>query len=51
MYMLLYMAMRQLWKENERSRIRVVQLDNLRGLQKKSIRRMNKVPNARIREL
>ena len=37
-----------IWKE-ERSRIRVVQMDNLRGLV--GIRRMDKVPNARIREL
>ena len=31
------------------SRIRVVQMDNLRGLL--DIRRMDKAPNARIREL
>ena len=36
-------------KEKERSKIRAVQMDNLRGLL--SIRRMNKVPNARRREL
>ena len=38
-----------IWKENERSRIRVVEIDNLRGLL--GIRRMYKVLNARIREL
>ena len=34
-----------LWKEKERSRIRDVQMENLRG--SLSIRRMDKVPNAR----
>ena len=38
-----------LWKENERSRIRVVQMDNLRGLV--GIRRMDRVPNAGIMKL
>ena len=37
-----------IWKE-ERSRIRDVQMENLRCVL--GIRRMNKVPNARIREL
>ena len=37
-----------LWKEKEISRIRAVQMD-LRGLL--GIRRMNRVPNAQIREL
>ena len=37
-----------LLKEKERSRIRVVQMDNLRGLQ--GIRRMDRVPNVWIRE-
>ena len=36
-----------IWKENERSRIKVVQMDNFRGLL--GIRRMDKVPNTRIR--
>ena len=36
-------------KEKETSRIRAIQIDNLRGLL--GIRRMDKVPNARIREL
>ena len=38
-----------LWKGEERSRRRTVQIDNLRGLL--GIRRMNMVPNVRIREL
>ena len=38
-----------LWKEKERSRVRVVQMDNLRGLL--GIKRMDRIPNARIREL
>ena len=38
-----------LYKEKERSRIRVVQMDNLRGLL--GIRRMDTVLNTRIREL
>ena len=38
-----------LWKERERSRIKAVQMDNLRGLL--GIRRMDRVPNAQIREL
>ena len=37
-----------LWKEKERSRIRAVQIDNLRGLL--GIKRMDRVPNVRIRE-
>ena len=36
-------------KEKERFRIRTVQMENLRGLL--GIRRMDKVPNASIREL
>ena len=38
-----------LWQEKERSWIRAVQMDNLRGLL--GIRRMNRVPNTRISEL
>ena len=38
-----------LWKEKERSRVRAVKMDNFRGLL--GIRRMDRVPNARIREL
>ena len=36
-----------IWREEERSRIRDVQMENLRGLL--GIRRLNKAPNARIR--
>ena len=36
-----------IWRKKERSSIRVVQMDNLRGLL--SIRKIDKVPNARIR--
>ena len=45
----LYGSGTMLWKENERSRIRAVQMGNLRGLV--GIRRMDRVPNARIKEL
>ena len=38
----------RIWREKERSRIRAVQMDNLRDLL--GIRRMDKVPNARIRK-
>ena len=38
-----------LWMEKERSRIRAVQMDNLRGLL--GIRRIDKVSNAQTREL
>ena len=38
-----------MWKEKERSRIRTLQVDNVKGLV--GIRRMDKFPNARIREL
>ena len=44
----MYGSETMLWKE-ERSRIRALQMDNLRGLP--SIRRMDIVPNVRIREL
>ena len=37
------------WKEKERSRIKAVQMDTLRGLL--GIRRMDRVPNTRIRKL
>ena len=42
-------AIKMKWNEKERSRIWDVQMDNLRGLL--GIRRMDKVPNARIRQL
>ena len=35
-----------IWRENKRSRIRAVQMENLRGLL--GIRRMDRVPNAQI---
>ena len=37
-----------LWKKKERSRIRALQIDNLRGFL--GIRMMDIVPNARVRE-
>ena len=46
---LMYDSETMLWKEKERSRIRAVQMDNLRGLL--GIRKMDRVPNARIREV
>ena len=46
---LMYASETMLWKEKERSRVRAVQMDNLRGLL--GIRRMDRIPNARIREL
>ena len=49
MPVLIYGSETMIWKENERSRIRAVQMDNLRGLL--GIRRMDKVLNAWIREL
>ena len=38
-----------IWREKERSRIRAVQINKLRGLL--GIRRMDEVPNACIRQL
>ena len=38
---------KMIWRGKDRSRIRVVQMDNFRGLL--GIRRMDKVPDARIR--
>ena len=45
----MYGSETMLWKEYERSRVRAVQMDNLRGLL--GIRRMDRVPKARIGEL
>ena len=45
----MYGSETMLWKEKEGSRFRAVQMDNFRGLL--GIRRMERVPNARIREL
>ena len=47
--LLTYGSETMLWKENKRSRIRAVQMDNLRGLL--YIRRMDRVQNAEIKEL
>ena len=46
---LMYVSETVLWKEKERSRMKAVQMDNLRGLL--GIRRMDRAPNAWIREL
>ena len=46
---LTYDSKTMLWKEKERSRIRAVQMDNLRGLL--GIWRMDRVLNEQIREL
>ena len=44
----MYGSETMLWKENERFRIRAVQMDNLIVLL--GIRRMDKIPNARVKE-
>ena len=44
---LTYGSETMIWKEKERSRIKAVQMENLRSLL--GIRRMDKVPNERIR--
>ena len=46
---IMYGSETMLWEKKERSRVRPVQMDNLRGLF--GIRMMDMVPNARIREL
>ena len=46
---LMYGSETMLWKEKEKSRVRAVQMDTLRGLL--GLRRMDRVPNAWIREL
>ena len=43
MPVLMYGSEAMIWKEKEKSRIRAVQIDNLRGLL--GIRRMDKVPH------
>ena len=45
---LTYGSKEVIWREKDRSRIRAVQIDNLRGLL--GIRRVDKVSNARIRQ-
>ena len=49
MSVLMYGSETVIWKGKERSRIRDVQMNSLRGLL--GIRRMDNVPNAQIREL
>ena len=46
---LMYGSDTMMWKEEERFRIRAVQMDKIRSLL--GIRRMDRVSNARIREL
>ena len=46
---LMYGSEIMLWKEEARSRVRALQMDKLRGLL--GIKRMNRVPNAWIREI
>ena len=46
---LTYGSETMLWKRKERSRIRAVQTDNLKGLL--GITRVDRVPNARIKKL
>ena len=46
---LIYGSETMLWKEKERSRIKAVQMDNLRCFL--GTRRMDRLPNARISEL
>ena len=46
---LMYGSETMLWKEKERSKVKAVQMDNLKGLL--GFRRMDMVPNAQIREL
>ena len=49
MPVLIYGSETMLWKEKERSRVRALQVDNLSEFL--GIRRMDRLPNARIREL
>ena len=49
MPLIMYGSQTILWNDKEKSRIRAVQMHNFRGFS--GIRRMDKVPNARIREL
>ena len=44
---LMYGSETMLWKEKERSRIKAIQMDNLKGIL--GIRRMDRVPNTQIR--
>ena len=49
MPVLMYDSETMIWKEEEKSRIRAVQMNKIISLL--GIRRMDRVPNARIREL
>ena len=49
LYLFLCIVVRQCYEMRKRSRIRSVQMDNLRGLL--SIWRMDRIPNVQIREL
>ena len=46
---LMYGSETMIWMEDERSRIRAVQMDKIRSFL--GIRRVDRVPNARIREM
>ena len=46
MPVLMYGSKTMIWKEEERSRIRAVQMNKIRSLS--GIRRIDRVPNARI---
>ena len=46
---LMYVSETMIWMEEERSRIRAVQIDKIRSLL--GIRRIDRVPNALIREM
>ena len=47
--LLMFDSETMIWKEKERSRIRAVDMDNLRG--QLGIRRMDKLPNTRIKKM
>ena len=49
MPILMYGSEKMLWREKKKSSVKAVQMDNLRGLL--CIRRMERVPNTRIKEL
>ena len=46
---LMYGNETMLWKDKKRSRIMAIQMDNVKGLL--SIKRIDRVPNAQIREM
>ena len=49
LFLFMYGSETMIWKEEERSRIRALQMDNLRGLL--GIWKIDRVPNAQIKEL